>query len=326
VKILMDLDKETLQKYSERSGIPFDTIQPLEQAVVVLLPDSPKLEEVFNLNMPTAVIAGDITSKTKEAAHEIGYPDEAIIVKDNDTFRTLSGTPLFRGKNIPLSKIVTIANYIYENDILPEIIVWSPGKETTAANVPKEDMKDPGEKVIYKEPVRMAPTDRKPNIINVPISVIADKAKTNIYLIKTISEAQSGDIAYAISRKLGGLHIDITGCLPNINYGPDKISALSTEKYGYSSDGIKVEVAEAQIDTVVYEIDADFIDSNLLQKLYDKANKVYQIPSSFIRSVDSIQAWISAQFRLDGIIVTEDDEEFRREWPNLTFTLDQVLV
>jgi len=317
----MDLDKELLQKYTARSGITFDTIQLLEQAVVVLLPDSPNFETVFNMNMPTAIIAGDIKDRIKEKAQTIGYPDEAIIVKDNNLFRTLTGKTLFEGQNIPLSKIVAIANYIFENDVRPEIIVWKPEKDP-----PATPSKNPGEEIIYKEPFRQVePIIKKPPFDSFPISNVPERPKTNIYLLKTVAEAESGGIAFVLNQKLNGLHLDITGKPFNPKYGEDKGSALSTKQYGYSPDGISVELASEKFDTVIYEIDADFLDSSLLQRLYDKSHRVYQVPSSFTRSIDSIQSWIGAQFRLDGIIATEDIQKFKQEWPNMTFTLDQVL-
>ncbi|NLN48242.1 MAG: hypothetical protein GX154_03985 [Clostridiales bacterium] len=315
MKILMELDENTLQKYTARSGIPFGRITPQDQAVIVLLPDTNKMEEVFDMNMPTAVIAADSIT-AKETAKTIGYPDEAIIVFENNVFKTLKGEMLFDGKNIPLSKIVTVANYILENDILPEIIVWRP----------TENIEKPQE-VIYKEPIRtVAPI--KPELPNMKISLagIADTAKMNIFLIKTSVDSESGAIAHAINQKINGLHIDITGKPYNSRYGHKLETALSTQRYGYSHDGMTVEIAgEVKMDTVLYEIDAEFINDELLQKLYDKSQKVYQVPSTFKESIDSIKSWIGTGFRLDGIIATVDAREYKQEWPNLSLTVQETL-
>jgi hypothetical protein len=330
VKILMELEKEVLKKYSNRTGIPFDFIRNQEESVVVLLPDSIRIEEVFEMNMPTAIIAGNIEDSLKDTVRDIGFPDEAIIVKDGNQFRTLSGEVLFTGKNIPLNRIVTIANYIYENDITPEIIVWSPQeKQEEKKNVTYKEPERPIEEgVFYKEPIQHTPPPRalREDTITLPLSDIAERSRKNIYLLKTAAEVDSGDIACALSEKLNGLHIDITGRPFNTRYGRNKAVAFSTCKYGYSTDGINVEMADsANVDTVVYEIDADFLDSGLLQILYDKAHQVYQIPSIFTNSVDVINSWIGAGFRLDGIIVSGDIREFKREWPELTFTVEEAL-
>ena len=339
----MELDKETLQKYTNRSGIDFDVILPAEEAVIVLLPNTKRLEEVYELNMPTAIIAGDINDDIKDAALEVGYDEEAIIVKEREEFKTLSGKVLFKGKNIPLGKVVELAKYIFDNDIVPEIIVWKPeevkeakstrpsqkDKEVREKPIEKSPAKRPSEKeeVVFKEPVRNIPPvkPRASAVTNLPLSDIADRASLNIYIIKTVRDSESGLIAHAISQKLDALHLDITGEPFNDLYGADKLTALATKQYGYSPDGINVEIIERQLGVVVYEIDADFLDGSLLQRLYDKSQQIYQIPSSFDSSADPIKSWLNAGFRLDGIIVTEDVRDFKQEWPDLTLTIKEVL-
>ena len=103
----MELDAETLQKYSNRTGMAFEPVHESNNAVIILLPETTNMESVIDMNLPTAVIAGNIES-VKNTALEIGYPEEAIIIYENMRYLTLSGAELFQGQGITLKNIIQI--------------------------------------------------------------------------------------------------------------------------------------------------------------------------------------------------------------------------
>ena len=373
----MELDTETLQKYSNRTGITFEPIYETDNAVIILLPDTPNMKSIFDMNMPTAIIAGDIDD-VKVTALEIGYPDEAVIVYENKTFQALSGVKFFRGQGITLKGLVQIANYIHDNDIRPEIYVWKlstkteQGLEAKKEPEPRQgnfkqeqrqgrpELKQEPRKELRQEEFRHqevphsdypkpkreyskfednAPTGRaerkqqteeknytqKPKIQTILLTELVNKSKNSILVLKTIPESESGEITYALANKINALHVDITGGPGNSNYGNSKEEALCTQKYAYSSDGENIELAIGHPEVVIYEIDANFLKPELLQTIYETADVIFHVPADFINSKSSIDLWVESRFRLDGIITTQDHNQYIAAWPAQSITLDQAL-
>lgn len=385
----MELDAETLQKYSNRTGMAFEPVHESNNAVIILLPETTNMESVIDMNLPTAVIAGNIES-VKNTALEIGYPEEAIIIYENMRYLTLSGVELFQGQGITLKNIIQIANYIHDNDIRPEIYVWKPNTKTeqeseAKINIKKEpeprqgkeprqerqgteggrpevkqELKQEPRQKLHQEEVRHqevphldypkpkreyskfednAPIGRvekkhqieeknytqKPKIQTILLTELVNKSKNSILVLKTIPESESGEITYTLANKINALHVDITGGPGNSNYGNSKEEALCTQKYAYSSDGENIELAIGHPEVVIYEIDANFLKPELLQTLYETADVIFHVPADFINSKSSIDLWVESRFRLDGIITTQDHNQYVAAWPAQSVTLDQAL-
>lgn len=370
----MELDTETLQKYSNRTGMAFEPVHESNNAVIILLPETTNMESVIDMNLPTAVIAGNIES-VKNTALEIGYPEEAIIIYENMRYLTLSGAELFQGQGITLKNIIQIANYIHDNDIRPEIYVWQPNKQqvrqvtqqvepqaktqpqvtpksaqqgtpqatvqgtepatgviserdkSTPRNTQKSKFDDntPVGTVQLKHKVEENSYTARPKMHTIPLIELADKTRKSILILKTIPSSATGETAQAIAQSIGALHVDVTGT-GNINYGASKIEALSTKKYAYSPNGESVEVAADHSDIILYEVDAQFMKPEVLDKIFSQSDVVFQAPANIENSKTSIDLWLEAGFRLDGIVVTQDHNQYVAEWPKYAMSLDQAIA
>lgn len=329
MKILMDEPQAILDKYSRHTKIQFGPIQREDGAVIVILPDKSNLEQVFSLNMPTVIIAGNINSNFKDTALQVGFSEEAIIVKKNDTFCSLAGEIFFDGVGVKLNDLVKLAKYAYDSDLRPEIYVWKDAedivvlKEVSQAQQaeqqtfqPKIQSSDRSYIQAKGPPEHNRGNGVKAKRVTKTIADIMGTATDLTIVYKTATDANSFEVASAIAQKQKALHINLTRDAKPV---PENIC------YAHSADGAKVEVNSDHPNVVVLETDPDYISPELMQLTYDKAKTIYHVPSSHNASAEPLKMWLDSGFKLDSIVALQDYEEYRATFPAYTKTLPQIL-
>lgn len=327
MKILINADQKLLERYSKIAAIEFVSIEnsdTTDAVAVAVQGDSFKsdLEKALKLDIPVIAIAGLINSTEQQYAIELGVPGEAVIVKDDDSIRNLTGQKFATGKGVTLKDIVTISKYVFENDIRPEIYIWKAPKEESKEE-PKitnvEKPKDTVREAVNLKPKNIPPrTDSFENFIKQHSKIIA--------IFKAADDAASSSVAKALAAK--GLHLELSEKPRSYNnYSASTGEAVSSGKYAYCNGQEVVYPGQyTDFSTLVLEVDPSPLINKLVINVLDRINILVQVTGQYEESKRAIDAWIEMKLPLHGIIAGDNERIFRKEYGSLVTTIDNIFL
>jgi hypothetical protein len=324
LKILINADQKLLERYSKIAAIEFVSIEnsdTTDAVAVAVQGDSFKsdLEKALKLDIPVIAIAGLINSTEQQYAIELGVPGEAVIVKDDDSIRNLTGQKFATGKGVTLKDIVTISKYVFDNDIRPEIYIWkAPREEPKATEIkkPKDIVKD----VVSLKPKNMPPrTDSFENFIKQHSKIIA--------IFKAADDADSSSVAKALAEK-GHIHLELSEKPRSYNnYSASTGEAVSSGKYAYCNGQEVVYPGQyTDFSTLVLEVDPSPLINKLVINVLDRINILVQVTGQYEESKRAIDAWIEMKLPLHGIIAGDNERIFRKEYGSLVTSIDNIFL
>ncbi len=359
MKILMNTKEGNLKRFSKITGIQFERLdaKETENAVAIVVQDEDycsNLETAVSLDIPVATMAGYDDSENHRYAMELGILDEAILVIQDDLVTNQGGFKFPLNRGIKINKLAEFCKYVYENDILPDIYVWTPPQpdhEDIEAWKCKDAIEQENEldnqqvdKPIDKpveNPADIDPEFRITNVIKQPpkqpasntgakekpvknntitrvsLDEFVKQYKKVIVILKTDTEVNSGPIVRKIAANHNGLHLELNENPMSYKCYAEHIDKAIQSTYGYldEQDIICSGIGETH-DTLIIEVDTSDRTLGLLESIMQYVTHIIHLTGNFESNKSDIDSWVSMGLPIHGILPTTDENKYRKEYPD----------
>lgn len=343
MRILINTKPNKLELYARSTGtqfLPLKSLEASEDAVAVVVQGASfrdDLEVAVGLNVPVVVVAGSDNEKGQECAREAvrwGIPEACVLLKKGGKVCSLDGREVAEAaKGIGVRAVLRAAEYALENNLYPEPLIWREEEEVAVEEEPvvfkepeptkpeppkREEGPKPPQPKQQSNVVRFAkPTDTK-----LRIEGLLEMSRRVAVVLKATPDAESGRAAKDLAEKLSGVHLEISDAPRSYTfYGETPEKASETGRYLACTGSAFVGTSYTSAEWLVVELDAAILTEmpDLVDAIYNKAEKVIQAVGSFNEGQTAVKTWLDSGWRLDAVVPSAGYEQFRSVFGKIVF-------
>ncbi|KUG05237.1 hypothetical protein ASZ90_017310 [hydrocarbon metagenome] len=355
MKILINIKNESLKRYSKITGIQFESLDTKDtnDAVAIVLQGDDfqtNLDKALGLDIPIVTVAGYENSQDHQYAIEAGIPDEAILVVRGDMVTNQGEFQFPKKKGVKVNNLMEVCKYVHKNNILPEIYIWlipepehdqeeveiwryKDNAEETADRPVEKPMPNPADvdpEFKITNDIRQQPGIQKHDkpknkqINQMPIKDFTKQYKKIVAVLKTNSGVNSGSIVKKITANLKGFHLEMVEKPASYKCYAEPINnAVQSSNYGYLKDQ-EVIYSTSGFDTLVIEVEPTQNILAIMESIMPNINYIIHLTGSYDKNKSDIDAWISMGLPIYGILPVEDEEKYRKKYPDLIKDINEI--
>lgn len=264
------------------------------------------------LGLPTLVVIGaydPIGNKILHEAERDGIPKECLLtVQDGKVVDAAGGEigDALQGTGIGISAVVSRAEYIVENELIPERPLWNK-KVTVEDSIPKVPDKDQGEepgKAVYPRVKKNKNSQPEKLAVN-PWTAHLKRAKKTVAVFGIKSGVGASTVAACLAGVLddkGGMYLEISEQPAGYYYFGSSIEqAGETGRYAYCSETKIYPEMEQEIPLLI----ADANIPAAADEVYEQADCIVIVTDGSPAAFKRVEKWIKGGWKVDILAVNK---------------------